>query len=141
MHGLKMNKISISLIVVLYLGFLGAAHGSDASAPLGGRDLLEQDQAQIKLLEQKLEEFKGSGGDAAVIQAYIDLAKEMVELNNERHALHEATKSFERAVGIFSKKIEANIQKVNEFLKTQADVAIYNSRAVAMLQPKVATGS
>ena len=131
-----MNK-NIFLVAIISFGFLSSVYG-DTSSPLGGMALLEQDKKQIKSLEGKLAEFEKSGGDASVIQAYIDLAKEMMELNNERHALHEATKSFEGAVGIFSKKIEAIIQKVNEILANQADAAVKNSQAIALLQPKVA---
>lgn len=138
-----MNKIpSLFLTVAISLSFLGTIYGeTDTSASLGGKALLEQDQKQIESLEVKLAEFKKSGGDASVIQAYIDLAKEMMELNNERHALHEATKSFEKAVGIFSKKIEVIIQKVNEILTTQSEAVIKNAQAIELLQPKPAAAT
>ena len=122
-------------MTLLTLSFVGTTYGA---APLGGQALLDQDKKQIELLEKKLAELKEAGGDASVIQAYIDLAKEMMELNNERHALHAATQSFAEAVGIFSKKIESNIQKVNEILATQAEAAIKNSKAIALLQPETA---
>ena len=112
--------------------------GTAYAAPLGGKALLEQDEKQIEALEGKKAELEKAGGDSTQVEGFIAVAKEMVELNNERHALHEATKSFAEAVGIFSKKIEANIEKVNGILATQAEAAIKNAQAVALLQPQTA---
>ncbi len=110
--------------------------GTAYAVPLGGKALLEQDEKQIEALEGKKAELEKAGGDTTQVEGFIAVAKEMVELNNERHALHEATKSFAEAVGIFSKKIEANIEKVNAILATQAEAAIKSAQAVALLQPQ-----
>ena len=61
MHGLKMNKISISLITVLYLGFLGtieAAESATSADHLSGAALQREDQQKIENLKKQVEKFK-----------------------------------------------------------------------------------
>lgn len=123
------------MTALLFSSFIGATYAvQEGDKPLGGKALLEQNQKQIDLLKEKLEELKHAGGDTSVLEDFILVAEEMMELNNERHALHEATKSFAEAVGAFSKKIEGNIQKVNQILDHQAETAIKSAQAVALLQ-------
>jgi ABC-type transporter Mla subunit MlaD len=132
-----MNKLaSIFMTALLFTSFIGATYAlQEGDKPLGGKALLEQNQKQIELLKEKLEELKSAGGDTTVVEGFIEVAEEMMELNNERHALHEATKSFAEAVGAFSKKIEWIIQTVNGILDHQAEAAIKNAHAVALLKP------
>ena len=106
--------------------------GGAVEAHLGGQALLEEDKKQIAYLEEKKQQLESQGADTAAIEGYIELANEMMELNNERHALHEAAKKFAEAVGIVSGKIETNIQKVNKILEEQAKLSI----KIANLMPK-----
>lgn len=108
---------------------------------LSGADLLQEDEGQIAILQAKLEELKKENDDGKVIEAYIELAREMESLNNERHALHNAVRGFEKAVGIFSEKIKSIIQKVNNILKTQSEVAINNAKVAKLLQPPLVSVS
>ncbi|MBP9829590.1 MAG: hypothetical protein KBD04_06130 [Proteobacteria bacterium] len=145
-----MNKlIALAIIIVgIQEGFTSTSQDSvEKIAPegvtekLSGADLLQEDEGQIAILQAKLEELKKENDDGKVIEAYIELAREMESLNNERHALHNAVRGFEKAVGIFSEKIKSIIQKVNNILKTQSEVAINNAKVAKLLQPPLVSVS
>lgn len=146
----RVNKlIALAIIIVgIQEGFTSTSQDSvEKIAPegvtekLSGADLLQEDEGQIAILQAKLEELKKENDDGKVIEAYIELAREMESLNNERHALHNAVRGFEKAVGIFSEKIKSIIQKVNNILKTQSEVAINNAKVAKLLQPPLVSVS
>jgi len=146
----RVNKlIALAIIIVgIQEGFTSTSQDSvEKIAPegvtekLSGADLLQEDEGQIAVLQAKLEELKKENDDGKVIEAYIELAREMESLNNERHALHNAVRGFEKAVGIFSEKIKSIIQKVNNILKTQSEVAINNAKVAKLLQPPLVSVS
>jgi len=150
----RMNKLKLIALAIIIMGTQEgfAATSQDSGlvkkvAPegvvgkLSGADLLREDEEQIAILQAKLEELKKEDGNGKVIEAYIELAKEMKALNNERHALHDAVKGFEKAVGFFSERIKGIIQKVNNILKTQSEVAINNAKVAKLLQPPLVSTS
>jgi hypothetical protein len=126
-------KIIILTVLLALIGVVHAAKGADAevadSDTPGGMELLKKDQALIDELQAKLKE---SGGNT-VIQELLTLAEEMKELNNQRHQMHEATKQYDKAFGIFSKGIEKIIDKVNQVLTAQADEAIKNAKVMDIM--------
>ncbi|MEI7492988.1 MAG: hypothetical protein WCJ92_00100 [Alphaproteobacteria bacterium] len=133
-----MNKIAISLIAVLYLGFLGTIKAAESVAPAGlsGAALQKEDQQKIENLKRKKEELLREGGNASVIDDLIKLAEEMLALNDKRHKVHEATKSFEKAIGIFSEDIKQIIEKINKILDDQATAAVNNAKLSALIHPQ-----
>ena len=146
----RVNKlIALAIIIVgIQEGFTSTSQESvkkiapeGVTEKLSGADLLQEDEGQIAILQAKLEELKKENDDGKVIEAYIELAREMESLNNERHALHNAVRGFEKAVGIFSEKIKSIIQKVNNILKTQSEVAINNAKVAKLLQPPLVSVS
>lgn len=120
--------VVLALIGVVHAGKKADAEVEDSATP-GGMELLKKDQALIDELQAKLKE---SGGNT-VIQELLTLAEEMKELNNQRHQMHEATKQYDQAFGIFSKGIEKIIDKVNQVLTAQADEAIKNAKVMDIM--------
>ncbi|MCE2716489.1 MAG: hypothetical protein ACK4V2_02765 [Pseudomonadota bacterium] len=113
-----------------------AAAANKGKEPISGLALKQEDEAQIALLQGKFKEAQDSGAQEStllIIQSYIDLAKEMKELNDKRHALHEAVKGFEKGVGVFSEEIKAIVQKVNSILAAQAEQALKNAELRKLL--------
>ena len=139
MHGLKMNKISISLITVLYLGFLGtieAAESATSADHLSGAALQREDQQKIENLKRKREDLVREGGDPSVIDGLIKLAEEILALNDKRHKVHDATKSFERAIGLFSEDIKKIIDEANKVIDSEATNAVNNAKLSALIHPQ-----
>lgn len=145
----KLTNFLLMLLVSLLLENLNAATATAGSpvmneAPeakkINGKTLLEEDERQISLLEEKLQEAQSKGAEEntlLLIKSYIDLAKEMKDLNNKRHALHDAVRGFEKGVAIFSEEIKGIVAKVNEILTAQSDVAIRNAQLRNLLgQPQ-----
>ena len=133
-----MNKIAISLIAVLYLGFLGTIKAAESVAPAGlsGAALQKEDQQKIENLKRKKEELLREGGNASVIDDLIKLAEEMLALNDKRHKVHEATKSFEKAIGIFSEDIKRIIDEANKVIDSEATNAVNNAKLSALIHPQ-----
>ena len=133
-----MNKIAISLIAVLYLGFLGTIKAAESAAPSGlsGAALQKEDQQKIENLKRKKEELLREGGNASVIDDLIKLAEEMLALNDKRHKVHEATKSFEKAIGIFSEDIKRIIDEANKVIDSEATNAVNNAKLSALIHPQ-----
>lgn len=113
-------KIITLAAVALMCTVHAVKEGAQAENSPGGMELLKEDQKLIDTLKAKEKE----SGNNPVITALINLAEKMKELNNKRHAMHEATRQYKDAFDIFSKGIEEIIAAINQVLTAQADAAI-----------------
>ena len=142
----------VTLIAVAIIMSLSCAE--KGSGTPGGMELLKKDQALIDELEAKLQE---SSGKNQIISELIQLAKEMKELNNQRHQWHttskqvfkqyedavdkfaakikEISEKYDAVVLAFSKNIEAVIEKVTQVVTMQADSEIKNAKLQELINP------
>ena len=127
------------MTALLFSSFIEFAYGTEAkSEHLGGQALLEKNKKQIELLKAKGDELKKEGGDVREIDDLVALNERLITVNNQRHELHEATKNFAEAVGVFSRNLEDDMAAIDEVIEKMADVAINNAKIAALASPHAA---